>query len=54
MNSLENEEKSSITSHEKKVNYEPFYGDVTELNTCRIIMDSVGKETLNPSSTTIF
>jgi len=26
--------------------YEPYYGDVTELNTCRLIMDSVGVKTL--------
>ena len=39
-------EKKNIPSHEKKVNYEPYYGDVTELNTCRVIMDSVGKDTL--------
>jgi PAS domain S-box-containing protein len=26
--------------------YKPFYGDVTELNACRLILDSVGKDTL--------
>ena len=26
--------------------YKAYYGDITELNTCRLIMDSVGKDTL--------
>ncbi|MFP4169396.1 MAG: GAF domain-containing protein, partial [Desulfonatronovibrionaceae bacterium] len=33
-------------SPEKPGKYEPFYGDVSELNTYRLILDSVGKETL--------
>lgn len=32
---------------EQKNEYSPPYGDVTQLNTCRLIMDSVGTETLN-------
>ena len=31
---------------EKEISYSPPYGDVTELNTCRKIMDSVGNDTL--------
>jgi len=36
-----------LSSNEQEVDsYEPYYGDVTELNTNRLILDSVGKDTL--------
>jgi hypothetical protein len=43
-------EKSLQSNSESKDQYEPYYGDVTELNTCRLIMDSVGQDTLKKIS----
>ncbi len=38
--------KSSVENNKKSVEYTPYYGDVTLLNTERTIIDSVGKEDL--------
>ena len=43
-------DKNIQTTAEAEDPYKPYYGDVTELNTCRLIMDSVGKETLKDIS----
>ena len=39
-------EKRLPSKGQEDDSYEPYYGDVTELNTNRLIMDSVGKDTL--------
>jgi len=39
-------DEAGLVSENERDEYTPPYGDVTELNSCRLIMDSVGKETL--------